>query len=156
MATAKLKVEAAAGAEAWLVFVIGSSRLAVELRRVLEIQEGRDIFSVPLVTPKVLGVTYWRDRALPVLSPAVFEEALGQTRPAAAGRPELLAALEIGEEYLGILFDRIERVVRTEEIERAEAKDFAAGGVLAGWGRYRDQALYRLDLERMVEEVRGS
>ena len=155
MATAKPEAAVAAAAASWLVFVIGSSRLAVELFRVIEIQEGRDVFPVPLVTPKILGVSYWRERALPVLNPAVFEQALGQTRPQAAGRPGLLAVLESGEECLGILFDRIERVVRTEEIElREEPNSAAPVGVLEPWGRYRDHALFRLNLERILEQVR--
>jgi chemotaxis signal transduction protein len=140
----------------WLVFTIGSASLAVDLGRVVEIQEGRDIFPVLLVTPKIIGVTYWKDQALPVLSPAVFEEALGQARPQAAGRPQLLAVLETGGECLGILFDRIVRVVRTEEIElREEENPLPPSGVLERWGRYRDQALYRLNWERILERVRA-
>ena len=155
MATAEPKAALAVEAASWLVFMIGSSWLAVELGRVIEIQEGRDIFPVPLVTPKVLGVTYWRERALPVLNPAVLEEALGQTRPQAAGRPGLLAVLEIGAECLGILFDQIERVVRTEELElRPEAHPPTRGEVIELWGRYRDHGLFRLNLERILERVR--
>jgi chemotaxis signal transduction protein len=156
MANLERKGALAAEPDSWLVFAIGSASLAVDLSRVVEIQEGRDIFPVPLVTPKILGVAYWRDQALPVLSPAVFEEALGQVRPQVAGRPELLAVLEMGGGWLGILFDRIVRVVRTEEIElREEPNPLLQSGVLELWGRYRDHALYRLNLERILERVRG-
>jgi chemotaxis signal transduction protein len=156
MGSFERKAALAAEPASWLVFAVGSESLAVDLSRVLEIQEGREIFPVPLVTPQVLGVTYWREQALPVLSPAVLEEALGQVRRQVSGRPGLLAALEMGGESLGILFDRIVRVVRTEEIEGREAANpFGEDGVLERWGRYRDRALYRLNLERILERVRG-
>jgi chemotaxis signal transduction protein len=148
----------------WLVFSLGPNQLAVELGRVIAIQEGRDIFPVPLVSPRVLGVTYWRDQALPVLKPEVLSQALGQDfegtpgrRPAASSaEPQLLGVMEWEGDYLGILFDRIERVVRGAEIEETGEDELPTprSDLVKPWGRYRRRALYRLNLERILEQVR--
>jgi len=148
----------------WLVFSLGPNQLAVDLGRVVAIQEGRDIFPVPLVSPRVLGVTYWRDQALPVLKPEVLSEALGQgegglrrAQPSGtSSRLELLGVMEWEGDYLGILFDRIERVVRGAEIEETGEDELPTprSDLVKPWGRYRRRALYRLNLERILEQVR--
>ena len=140
----------------WLVFSLGSNCLAVDLGRVMAIQEGRDIFPVPLVSPRILGVTYWQDQALPVLKPEVLGEALGQPESGTLSRPELLGVMEWRGECLGILFDRIERVVSGAEIEETgeEAVPTLRSDMVEPWGRYRQKVLYRLNLERIVELVR--
>jgi chemotaxis signal transduction protein len=140
----------------WLVFNLGPNQLAVDLGRVIAIQEGRDIFPVPLVSPRVLGVTYWRDQALPVLKPEVLSQALGQDFEGTPGRPQLLGVLEWEGDHLGILFDRIERVVRGAEIEETGEEELPTprSDLVKPWGRYRRRALYRLNLERILERVR--
>lgn len=144
--------------EAWLVFHLGDRQWAVELNRVVAIMEGRDLFPVPLISPRILGVTYWRDSALPVLKPEVLAPSGAAGGDEGEGRPALLAVMEQDGVQLGILFDRIERVVSRNELEEMEPGQSPTEGDERAkpWCRYRGRLLYRLDLEGILREVRES
>lgn len=138
----------------WLIFTAGSNLLAVAMPRVVSIIEAGDIFPVPMVSPRILGVTYWRETALPILRP----EAIAGARPKAEERSEtaapLAAVIQVESEMVGILFDRIERVVPREEIAADPGPAAALSELLEPWGRYRDRPLFRLRLERIRPSIR--
>ena len=135
----------------FLISRVGDCIIALDLNQVRQVIDKDIIYPVPLVSDAVMGVVYYQGTALPVLRPESLAALMGKDISILdKSRSELILVMEWQDHQVGILLDRIEWVVESEELEINDNNDESSIQTI----RYRGTALFSLDAQRIFALIK--
>jgi chemotaxis signal transduction protein len=86
------------------------------LARVLEVNDGAEVLSVPRALDAMRGLTPWRGRLVPLVHLGALLGGAGRTPPAVPGQTTVVVQIGEGERYVAFEVDDAEEVVRARAI----------------------------------------
>jgi purine-binding chemotaxis protein CheW len=138
-----------------VAFFLGREKYGLEIKRVREVNRIVDITLVPNSPSYVKGVINLRGRIVPVIELG-FKLGLGRTEPGKANR---VVVVEYQGELLGLLVDRMDRVVHipTSRIETppGDAEEGKIAGVM-GIVETEDEVIMLMDLDKALQRDRAA
>ena len=135
----------------WVCFKLGKEEFAVNILKVREIVRLQSITHVPQTPDTVAGVINLRGNVIPVID---LPKKLNMPATQRDDKARIIVFF-FGNKLIGMIVDRVERVLRIREEQIEPAPDIGVGRIqeyITGMGKINNDLIILLNIEKILTE----